>query len=54
MSLNEKAAVFRLESKIHKNLQTHEYADNRMQYLEDTKNVGNLTVDDLNSALMGL
>ena len=53
LSLKETAAIFRLKAN-HKNLSTDEYGENLMQYLDNTRNVGTISVDDLSSALLGL
>ena len=54
LSLKETSSVFRLRTKHQQNLTSEEYADNLMQYLNNTRKVGNISADDLSSALLAL
>ena len=47
LTLKENASVFRLK-KAGKNLETQMYAENLMQYLDDSRNIGTVTIADLN------
>ena len=54
LSLKETAAVFRLKTAGQQNLTSDEYAENLMQYLDNARNIGSISVEDLNSALLGI
>ena len=53
LSLKETAKVFRLK-RGGKKLQTNEYAQNLIEYLDDSKNMTSLTISDLNNVLGSL
>lgn len=52
-ALKNNAAVFRLKRN-GKNLETSEYASNLVMYLDQSRNITNLTMDDLRNVLTGL
>ena len=54
VSLKETAEVFQLKTPYQQNLANEEYAENLMQYLDNARNIGSISVDDLNAALLGI
>ena len=52
-TLIKDASVFRLKRQ-HKNLESTEYAANLCQFLNQSRNVSNLTMGDLSNVLTGL
>ena len=53
LTLKKNASVFRLK-KAGKNLETQMYAENLMQYLDDSRNIRTVTIADLNDVLSKL